>query len=147
MSNTTDLAPQEAFQEQIKARVRAAVGELMPDEMLKKIVEEGLHAAFFERPHKIKYSTYGSSQELENDPWFTVFIREEMSKRVQQTMDKWIAEHPDEIRQIIRDVTSAGMAGVVFRVIADQFSPAMYDFRTQMENIIRNLTATPSPQR
>jgi chromosome segregation ATPase len=39
---TTEISTQEQFQEQMKARIRAAAGELMPDEMLQEIVKRGI---------------------------------------------------------------------------------------------------------
>lgn len=110
---STALTAEQDFQAKIQDRIRAAVGELMPDAVLSNIIAKGIEKAFFE---KIDIADRWGSKTYE-DPWFVRFIRTEMEKAVREAIDKWLNDNRDKVQAAMQQVVDEGVTACVVRTL------------------------------
>lgn len=125
------------FQEKMKERMRQAMGDLMPDEVLAGIVGKGIHEAFF--TEKQKPGAYYGSQSSTEPAWVVTFIREECKARVEEEVKKYISQHPRKFAEVIDGVLREGIASAMFNSIASIFQPAMNNLTNQIIEIQNKL--------
>lgn len=95
------------FQQKMKERMRAAFGDLMPDETLAKIVAQGIEEAFF-KERIVATDSWGRK---DTEPsWCVKFMEAEAKALVAEAVKKWIAEHPEKFAEAVNAVISKGIA-------------------------------------
>jgi hypothetical protein len=130
---TTEISTQEQFQEQMKARIRAAAGDLMPDEMLQEIVKRGIEEAFF-KPAK-RYDKY--NRVIEGEPWLPTFLRSLMQEKVAVAVDAWLKENPEAVTKVLADVVKEGVGGTMIELLNRR---TQYEFQQFADQLQRRLT-------
>lgn len=131
---TTAIATQEQFQEQMKARIRAAAGELMPDEMLQDIVKRGIEDAFF-KPRKT-FDNY--NRVIESEPWLTEFLRAEVKSQIEKEVRAWLKANPDKISELVESLVREGAGKAVIEALNYMMK---YEFQSFGESLARRLTS------
>ena len=135
---TKELTPQQTFEEKIKDRIRADIGDLIPDEMLREMVKRSLEDFFFKDTEHQK--TYGG---IEKRPgWFHNFLKGRLERR----LDKMIYRHIVNNGQQMIALIEADFIKEAPRIIMAAFvknlmeAPVSYGMNALMdfENRIRN---------
>jgi hypothetical protein len=99
------------FQEQMKSRMRACMGDVLTDDALAEVVARGIEGAFFEP--RVRHTPGGPAERLPS--WLEEFVGEECRARVQKAVEEWVKENSILFTRIIREVIGAGMATAAIR--------------------------------
>ena len=130
-----DLITQQKFQEQMQARIRQHIGELLPDEMLAEMVKRGVEQAFFEkRVNKDGY--YGSR---EQEPWLTEFLRKELATQMEEAVRKFMAENQERIASEIQQQIAGGFVAATMGAIDRAFRQPLEEFRDSMQRTLSDM--------
>jgi len=93
---TTELTPQQKFEESIKNRLRQDIGELLPGDVLSDLVKKAIQDLFFTR--KEHRSQYGTLLNVENS-WFETAVIEATNRRISGAITAYFDAHAEEIMQ------------------------------------------------
>lgn len=129
----TQLTTNETFQERMFNRVREQLGDLMTEAELKKIVDTALDKAFFEE-RVVKAATW-NAQEVREPSYFVKQLQLEMKAPVELAIKHWLAEHPEEIEKVIKDVIGKGFLGIVHSYITEKTTTPIYNFANDLRNM------------
>lgn len=124
------------FQEQMQSRIRASIGDLMPDAMLQEIISKGIEKAFNERPKKESY--YG--REEYGDPWIQTFLRTELEKRVHESAKAWLKDNDARVSEIVKKSIDQGIAEAVMRALTSLMAEPMERLREGLSDQLRKLS-------
>jgi hypothetical protein len=131
------------FQEQMQARIRASIGDLMPDAMLADIVQKGIDKAFNEKRTVEQRNSYGySSQFVEKEPWLQEFLRTELKSQVEDQAKAWVAANGDKVHAIVQKYVDEGIAEALVRAFQSLFNQPLQDFASGMNDKLRALGST-----
>lgn len=124
-----EIATSKTFQDKMFERIRDSIGDLMPDEDLKKIVASGIEKAFFEN-RIVAYGSYGGTQTKE--PVLVEMIRDLMREKIRLAVDSWMRDNPDKVKEAIEKVIQQGVFGCVMNQIQDWSMGPMSDLRSAL---------------
>ena len=124
----TELAPQEAFQDKLCQRLRADIGDLLPDEALKKLVDETIQRTFFTKAK----GEYGRTE----DSWFEKEVKSLMKPLLEaQIQDYMKASQQKIIKQCVETMTEQAplIIGGWFAAVLNNNS---YNIQETVSNVI-----------
>lgn len=98
--STNALTAEQSFQEKMKERIRAQIGDLMPEEMLKAMVEKAVQEAFFTRPRKNK-GTEWHPQWVEEHSFMERTVHELLAPHVTAVAQSWL-DKPENMAAVER---------------------------------------------
>lgn len=135
--STNGINAEHEFQAKMQERMRQAMGDLMPDEVLKGIVSKGIEEAFF-KPVETK-KDYGRV-EVEQ-PWTVRFLKAELESRVEKSVRAWIAANHEKLSDILKETLDAGLSRAVLRAFdrewANSFMALQGDMNMRFDKIRR----------
>lgn len=112
---TTDIAtqkdnePMKIFQDKVAAKIRDDIGDLMPDEMLQKLVADAIHAELYRDTNR---SHYG-----EPKPWIQETVREAVAGKLKVYVDQQIEAHYKEIHSQVVDHIKTNLHDIIGSII------------------------------
>ena len=120
-----------SFEEKLKDRLRQGIGELMSDEDLQAIIDNGIQQVFFEpRPRK---DGHGYRERTVYDP---PLIEETLRKELADSMDrcvaKWLRDNHDTVLEKIDEAVVGGAGDMLVRALTALFGPALGNCQEQM---------------
>lgn len=86
---STAIAPQALFQDKLVERLRSDIGDLLPDEALKKLVEETIQRTFFTKTK----GEYGR----ESDSWFEKEVQSLMRPLLEQKVKEYMETSKEKL--------------------------------------------------
>lgn len=126
-----DNSPLAQFREKVAERIRADIGDLMPDEMLQEIVKQSIEAEL-NRPIGGEYS---------KTPWLQTEVRKHIGDKVHAEARRQIEEKEKEIGAMLADEIRKQlpemMATIFLTLIkgqAWQMESALANFAQKMRN-------------
>lgn len=129
---STALTSEQQFQEKMKERMRAAMGELMPDDVLAEIVAKGINEAFFTKVPEVR-NTYGSIYQPEKPSWCVDFIQKECERQTAKEVQRWIKENESKVAEILEQCLKNGLASAVVHALDTMLKDAMYNLRSNIQ--------------
>jgi uncharacterized protein YcaQ len=136
MTETTAITTPQTFQERMYGRVKELLGELLTEEEAKQLVDKAIQDALFSS--KKIYNTYGS-QVREEPPQFVELVKNEVQPIVKNAVDKWIAEHQEEVNQTIEKVIQDGILSACYKSFEQHMQQPMWNLQTEVYKIISKL--------
>lgn len=138
MADTTPNLPVKplSFKERMTERIRESIGDLISDEELSKIVDEGLRSAFFER----KRVDNGYGREQFTTPLINQIVIDLMKPVVEDEVKSWFSKNEGEIDAIVSAVIKDGMVGMVTGAINSTFKVPLYNLQNEINNVIKNIS-------
>jgi hypothetical protein len=129
-----DLAEKKTFQDRMMEKIRTGIGDMITDDELKKLVDEGVHKAFFE-PTRIE-KEYGRYEE--HPSWLIKFLDELLKERVRKMVDEVLKspENRQQILEVLEKTVKAGAGQAILAAVAEKFSGDLFNFK---ENIRQTL--------
>ena len=104
---------QKKFEENVKARLKEDLSDMMPDEVLQAIVQETIKDAIY-KPRKIAVPrAFGGPDVKEYEPLLVELVRDLLKDQVQSYVLVWFKEHPDEVKELAHKVCAEGILGAV----------------------------------
>lgn len=130
---TTNLTPQQKFEERIKAKLVDDIGELLPDEVLSGMVESAMKEAFF-KPRKIRVErSYGGGSTVEDgEPWLIEVIRELVDAQVKEQAEKFLAANADHMKERLDEIIKNGLLKSMIEHMDMRLGSTMNDVVTQV---------------
>lgn len=132
--NEVITTPQ-TFEQKMMDRIRDSISDLISDEDLKRIVERGIEKAMFEPKVILGQGSWNNRTE---DSLVDKAVRQYLNERVQEAVNKWLAEHPDRMQKAVDDAVKAGIAGCVASSLDSRFGGLfqMLVMQAQSEGLI-----------
>ena len=103
------LSPMESFKEKVQNKLKDDMADMLPDDVLAKLVEEAVKDLFKERRRE---GTYGWQSE---HSWLQELVRQYAEGRIRTAVDAYIKEHDAELRVLIHDAVAELMPSLVQR--------------------------------
>lgn len=109
MSNdiASRLSPQERFEQKVRDKLITDIGDLIPDDVLKAMVEKAMHKAFFE--DLIVTPGGYREQERRKHAAFVDIVKELMNERMKEAIKDWIADNQAEVVAMFDKVVKDGI--------------------------------------
>jgi hypothetical protein len=116
---STELTPQQQFEEKIKEKLRIDVGNLLPDSVLADMVSKAVNNMFFTKVHNSNgYHT------REEPSWFEKAVAKELEQKLSLTIEKYMKDNETVIQEAvvasIKEKAPEFMAAFFVKVISNQ---------------------------
>ena len=125
-----ELAKEPSFEDVIIQKLRKDIGELMPEEALKKIVNIAIERMFFERKQK---STYSSEQ---NPSWLEAEVSALMKVSISEQVRIYLKEHPEEVEKAIKQAIGKGVTDMLANAINGIMHQAFAPMQQQLHKAL-----------
>lgn len=132
----TELTVQQQFEDKIKDKLRKDMGDLMPDEVLSKLVEKATNDIFFNRERE--RDTYGREHGRE-ESWFDKEVKEKLQKSVNEAVQKIVKEQEEEIKKVITKAFTDDMPKMVSSLLIGILQNQGYQLSNLVQQYISNL--------
>lgn len=126
----TDLTAQALFQQKMMDRIRNDIGMLLPDVVLKDMVEKAVHQTFFEKRPKPGASSWDKEQYL--PPLLQVILKELLSEHVKLAVDTWLKENANTVKEQVAKTVTDGVGMAMVRAISSAFQTPLQQFQTDV---------------
>lgn len=113
MSNdiASRLSPQERFEQKVRDKLITDIGDLIPDDVLKVMVEKAMEKAFFE-DQIVTPGSY-SKNEIRKPAAFVAIVKELMNERMKTAISDWVADNQTAIVEIFEKTIKDGIAATM----------------------------------
>jgi len=139
-TDTMAIAPVLTFEDRIKQRIKDSIGDLMTDEDLQKILARGVEETFFK-------PTYTKDQwgglKIQNEPLITGIIKDQMSIKVKEEIEKWFAGNPELVKILLDKVIREGIIRVVLNGLDNKIQGPLMAFSSQVNAMMTELQKRP----
>ncbi len=133
-ASTGESESEKQFQEKMKERMRAAMGDLMPDDVLAGIVARGIDEAFFKKRKRLRSGYHSSYQYEEYEPWVVEQVTKMLEEQVRVHVEKWIATNSEKVAEIVEKSLQGGISAAVVRSMDAIFSSTMHSFQASIQD-------------
>lgn len=116
----TDIVKAQSFEEKMMARIRDGIADLITDADLKKIIERGIEEALFKPRVTPGYHSWDPAHSTPSI--VEKAVKEFMLGRVQQAVDKWLADNPSAIKDTIEKMMRAGITDCIVSTLDTRFN-------------------------
>lgn len=130
----TELTPQQTFEQKISDRIRADIGELMPDEVLKGIVGRAMEKAFF--AETVTSDRYGHRET--KPPLVAEIIKELLETKVRKATLEYLHENDEKVQEMLDERLSKGLVSAVVQSFDWVFKDALVSLQDDISNRIRH---------
>ena len=90
MDDLVTMTPTEAFREKLSARIRADIGDLMPDEMIRKLVADAINAELYR-------DTPPNERWGKPVPWIQKQVSEMVSAKLAEAIQSELAKAENDV--------------------------------------------------
>lgn len=100
---STNVNSMDQFQQDVITKLRESIRDMLPDEVLKGMVQKAVTDEFF-KPRKIPNpnSGYGRSDFVDGPSWFMTSVIEQTKPIIKELVVAWIQEHKPELEEAIQ---------------------------------------------
>ena len=125
------------FQAKMQERLRQAMGDLMPDEVLAGIVARGIEEAFF-KPRVEKGRSQGDN-DIKMPSWTVEFLEKECRNQVATAITKWVVDNKTRVEELVREALDKNLAAAAVGALRRLFAPAFEDMQRQIYDIVQKV--------
>ena len=129
---STELTPQQTFEQKLEERIRQDIGELMPDEALAEVVQRAIEKSFFEE-REVDDGHYRHKTVI---PWLVRLANNQLKARVDQQVEKWFVDNEEKVMGFVRQRLDAGICHAVVNAIDSEMSGPLYDLQQKFQDFI-----------
>jgi hypothetical protein len=126
------LAKPMTFQERMMDRIKASIGELITDDELRKMVQEGVHKAFFDK--RETQSSWGHVEFINS--WLEEELRKLLNESVRQMVQDEVNLHTKEVLGMVQKIVQEGAGKAIVAALSDRFTGAMM---TMKDSIVQQM--------
>lgn len=132
---STELTPQQRFEEKVRDRLRENIGDLIPDDVLSKMIQDTMQKLFFHRP-MVDEGDRWNKKMVEKPSWFENEVREQTEKMLRPLVLRHVAEAIEEKREdidvAVAAVVQGGIAQAFFNSIERLYRDPLSALSLQM---------------
>lgn len=144
---TNSVSTQLSFQDRLKSKIQESMGDLMTDEDLAKIVEQGIQSTFFERRPNPRYAnaSYHEQRNMEATipPLIETILKDvlgtKMEALVAAEVDKWFVANEDKIQTAVQETVTLGAGGAMLKTINHHFQQPMQNLSINVDQMVQSL--------
>lgn len=133
LATKKDNEPMKIFQDKISAKIRSDIGDLMPDDMLQKLVSDAIHAELY-RDVAVKRS-YGKHEPL---PWIQSIVRDQVESKLKQYVDQQIEQHYEKLHDMVVEQVKENGSKVIGDLILSAVRGHVTGLETALSSAIMN---------
>lgn len=133
MAEGTQLTPTQKFEEKMKERIREAIGDLIPEEMLEATIKTVMHDAFFKTTQKRAHDGYNAPM-IDVHPPLYAYIQELLKPMMEKYAAQWFAENSKAIAKLVQET----MGDQMLSVVGQAFQRLTQDTFREAANTIAN---------
>ena len=126
------LTPQEEFRRKMVDRIRADIGDLLPDAMLRDIISESIRDMFQQKA----VDQWGNRK---SRSWLEETLRDLIWKSVQTQIQIHMKENAEELNRQIKAVFEQSVAELLMRGISQTFHNEFYNLQTAVESRFKQI--------
>ena len=124
-----------SFEDRLRDRLRANIGDVMSDEDLAGLVERGLDDLLFkERLRKERHGGY-NPETTYDPPLLHELLMAELRPLLKQAVADWLAEHQDEVMAAFDQTMEQGLGQAMLTAFAQLFDNALQPVRQQIYDV------------
>jgi len=124
-----DIVEQKSFQERMKDRIRADIGDLITDEELTKLIQDGVEDVFLS-PIVEKRGW----DHIEKPSLLHGLIKELLTEQVRSAVDIYLKDHNKEAMAVISEVVTFGMGKALMAAIRNTFEQDLLNLECNIRN-------------
>ena len=125
------------FQAKMQERLRQAMGDLMPDEVLAGIVARGIEEAFF-KP-RLEKGRNQWDNDIKMPSWTVEFLEKECRSQVATAVTNWVADNKARVEELVREALDKNIAAAAVGALGRLFAPAFEDMQRQIYDIVQKV--------
>ena len=130
-------ASETEFQEKMRERMRQAMGDLMPDEVLKGIVARGIEEAFFKPQRRPGRNSW--EQDVNYPSWLIEHLENAMRDEVAAAVKAWIVENQLRLQEMAQKALLEGVASAVVAGFNSLWAQALVNLQNSVAESFRKL--------
>ncbi|WP_104019081.1 hypothetical protein [Roseovarius nitratireducens] len=123
-----DNDPMRQFRDRITAKIRGDIGNLMPDEMLQKLVSDAINAELY-RDTNTRH--FGGPK-----PWLQEHVREVMGGKVKEAIQKELDRREKEMRTMIAEEIRTRIPEMISEVLVSMLRGHTSGLEIAIQNMI-----------
>ena len=131
---TTALADPRSFEDRLRDKLRANIGDVMTDEDLKGLIERGLDDLLFKE--RVHHGTIGYRSETKYEPpLIQELLLAELRPLLERAVKDWLNEHHDETMAAFNQTMEDGLGQAMLNAFARMFDGALQPMRQQIWDV------------
>jgi len=134
-SESTAITPQQTFEQNMKDRIRQDIGELMPDDVLTEMINQGVRSAFLE--DRKTHDSYGRS--TTKPPWIVDLLVELLDEKMREQTAQWIVDNDQLIIDSFGNRIDERLASSVVKAFDNIFRQQIYELGSRVTETIEGL--------
>ena len=138
VDENTAAQAEKTFQEKMKERMRAAMGDLMPDEVLAGIVAKGIEEAFFKKQQRPDRRDWGSGA-IDYPSWLVEHVQVVARAEVEKQTKQWFVDNHERVAEVVRDSLAGGIVAAVARAADNMFQGSFLTFAASISQQLANI--------
>ena len=123
----TDLIPTLSFNEKIKERIRDSFGELLTDEDLQKIVENGVNDILFAEG-------IDSQGRYNHPPLVHTVLKEILKARIDGWVKEWLNKNSDELKERLLQLLDVSVGDLFLNSITRLLQPDLNTLKINIDS-------------
>lgn len=137
MSEQLPAIPQ-SFEDKIKERLKKDIGDLIPDEALKTMVDKAIQDIFFKET--VETSGYHSTK---TPSWFHQEVDKLLHEKIKESMKSYVNDNKKELNKIIAEITVSTLptisASVVTGLMTGNMQSLGWDIKRNIASMISDV--------
>lgn len=133
----SDLTTATTFQERMFERVRELLSELLTEEEAKALVERAIQESLFKH-ETVRVGGFSGYDKVQPSR-FEELVKEAVEPVIREAVTTWLAEHSEEVKVSIQEVTERGIAGTVVKLFREEMRQPMYEMGGKLQQVINKL--------
>lgn len=120
-----------SFEDRLKDRIKADIGQLMTDEDLSKLVHKATHDVFFAPRYK--------SRGIHSDkipPLLHELVKDSLKPIVAVEVEKWVKLNKDAVLEACMSALNRGVGECMIQAFSEKFHGDLYNFKNAISSRI-----------
>lgn len=135
MSN--ELTPMQTFEQKVKDRLVKDIGDLIPDEALKALVDKAMDNAFFE-PQIVMEGTGYQQKQVSKPSVFEQTVKELLEPLLREQIKLWICDNEETVLKNIQQFLDRGVEHALMGALTSAVGMHFTNMKYNIENDLFN---------
>ena len=128
------IVENKTFEERMKARIKDSMGDLITDEDLTTLVNQGVHDVFFKKTRiKKGYNDFEDGPAL-----IESIVKELLEEKIRIFAQQYVALHEKEVLESVDKVAKEGAGAAILAAISGTFSSQLFQLEANIRNSFQN---------
>lgn len=136
----TEIAQKKSFEEKMKDRIKESIGDLIDDEKLTELVEQGIKSAFLEPRPVYSKSTFSRGQIDRHDPpYIEEMLKEFLAERMDAAIIAWCNKNSDKLIKHLKQTLERAPAEAFLASLGKVFEARVSNLHAEMMDDLINM--------